>query len=170
MKKSVTPLAAKLVTFETTLSFKNVMTRLDLALNKTGSAHFIPQFKAAKTKEEIDALIKGITGDRAFLYFLEMNHNKWMDIYDPSSTHPAAAVYTIGNPLIAQEILLHDIRAGYNIPPRIMILEKAHETGTAVIYHLPSSVMVLTDDPRLKAAAESLDAKLEEMITEVVSD
>lgn len=93
-----------------------------------------------------------------------------MDIYDPSSTHSAAAVYTIGNPLVAQGILLYDVRAGYNIPPRLMILEKADGIGTNVIYHLPSSVMVLTDDPRLKAAAEDLDAKLEKMITEVLSD
>lgn len=93
-----------------------------------------------------------------------------MDIYDPSSTHSAAVIYTIGNPLVAQGILLYDVRAGYNIPPRLMILEKADGIGTNVIYHLPSSVMVLTDDPRLKAAAEDLDAKLEKMITEVLSD
>lgn len=74
MKKSITPFTAKLVTFDTALSFKDVITRLDLALNKAGSAQFIARFKAATTKDDIEALIKGITGDRNFLY-VPVNHD-----------------------------------------------------------------------------------------------
>jgi hypothetical protein len=68
MKKSITPFTAKLVTFDTTLAFKDVIARLDLAVNKAGSAQFVQKFKAATTKEEIEALVTGITGDRTFLY------------------------------------------------------------------------------------------------------
>lgn len=67
MKKSITPFTAQLVDFDTSLPFKDVIARLDLAVNKVGSAQFIPLFKAATNKSEIEALIKGITGDRNFL-------------------------------------------------------------------------------------------------------
>lgn len=82
---------------------------------------------------------------------------------------PTAAVYTIGNPVIAQSIMQYDMRAGYNIPPRVLVLEKKDGKGTEVIYHLPSSVMALTDNPLLKQAAEGLDDKLDALFTKVTA-
>lgn len=103
-------------------------------------------------------------------YFLEINHAKWLNIYR-NEANPAVVIYTIGNPLIAATIIQHDISAGYNIPPRLMILQKADgNDGTIVIYHLPSSVVDCSDNPALKAALEGLDAKLDEMVSHITSD
>lgn len=77
-------------------------------------------------------------------------------------------VYTIGNPTIAQTMLKWDLRGAYNIPPRLLVLEKP-AGGTIVLYHQPSSVMVFDDNASLKAAAEELDAKLDRMLTRVTS-
>lgn len=76
---------------------------------------------------------------------------------------PSAVVYTIGNPLIAQKIVKHNVFAAYNIPPRVLILEKP-DGGTTVSYYLPSSVMGQLEggeDPNLYAILEDLDNKLE---------
>ena len=103
-------------------------------------------------------------------YFQEVRHDEWLNLYQGEAVHPTAIVYTIGNPLIAQTIMQHDIRAGYMIPPRLMILEKADRTGTLVIYHLPSSVMALTDNPALKAAVQAVDNKLDKLVTSITAD
>jgi uncharacterized protein (DUF302 family) len=84
--------------------------------------------------------------------------------------HPVAVVYTIGNPLIAQTVMQQDIRAGCMVPLRLMILEKANGTGTNVIYHLPSSMMALTNNLDLKAVLQGLDEKLENLVSSVSAD
>jgi uncharacterized protein (DUF302 family) len=84
--------------------------------------------------------------------------------------HPVAVVYTIGNPLIARTIMQHDIRTGYTVPLRLMVLEKVNGTGTNVIYHLPSSVMGLTNHPDLKVVLQELDEKLEKLVSSISAD
>lgn len=116
-----------------------------------------------------DGFTLSLIADTVLRYFVEYNHHKWLDVYFGVDDTPATIVYTIGNPLVAQTILQYDLRAGYNIPPRLLILEKADRTGTNIVYHLPSSVMALNHNPKLKAAAEALDDKLEGMITKVVT-
>ncbi|KAF5388262.1 hypothetical protein D9615_000361 [Tricholomella constricta] len=169
MKKTVTPFTVQLVTFETNLPFEEVIARLDEELNKQGSLQFLSKFRTATTREEIVDLITNITGNNDFLYFLEMNHHKWMNIYEEAH-NPPAVVYTIGNPLTAETILRHDIRTGYNIPPRLMVIERADRSGTSVLYHLPSSLVVGTRNAELEQAILVLDDKLEKMITRVTAD
>jgi hypothetical protein len=99
-------------------------------------------------------------------YFLELNHHRWLSVYEGKS-HPAIVVYTIGNPLIAQTIVKHDTRAALNIPLRLLIVEDPEGRKTRIMYHLPSSVMVLVDDPNIRGAARALDLKLENLLTMV---
>ena len=77
-------------------------------------------------------------------------------------------VYTIGNPLLAQSLMLHDVRAALNVPLRLLVLENPDTGGTKITYHLPSSVLTLTDNPDLRVDAEALDLKLERMLTNVL--
>jgi len=167
MKKTITPFTAQLVTFETTVPVREVIARLDKAVNK--SAQFLSRFKTITSKVEIEELVRGTLGENDFLYFLELNHHRWLTVYE-SRVHPVAAVYTIGNPLIAQNMMQHDIRAGYTVPLRLMILEKANGTGTDVIYHLPSSVMALSSNLDLKVILQELDEKLENLVSNITAD
>ena len=77
-------------------------------------------------------------------------------------------VYTIGNPLLAHSLMLHDVRAALNVPLRLLVLENPDTGGTKITYHLPSSVLTLTDNPDLRVDAEALDLKLERMLTNVL--
>ncbi|KAJ3572473.1 hypothetical protein NP233_g3069 [Leucocoprinus birnbaumii] len=172
---SVTNLNAKLVTFETSLSYTEVVARLDEAVNKQGSAGILAKLKGAKSREEIDEVVNSITGlDNDFLYFLDIRHHPWLNTYYQTTATPSVVLYTIGNPLIAQTILRHDLRAGLHIPPRLLVQEKADRKGTFVMYQLPSSVMVIpgerdgTENEELKKAAEVLDKKFEALAKRVV--
>lgn len=66
-------------------------------------------------------------------------------------------------------MIKYDIRAIYNVPPRVLVSEKTDGTGTSIVYHLPSSVIAITENPDLRAAAKDLDAKLQQMLLKVAS-
>jgi uncharacterized protein (DUF302 family) len=82
---------------------------------------------------------------------------------------PAATMYIFGNPFIAAGIMRYDVRAGLNVPPRLLVMEKEDHSGTRVIYHLPSSILVMGDDAEQKAAAEDLDKKVENLVTKILT-
>jgi uncharacterized protein (DUF302 family) len=101
-------------------------------------------------------------------YFVDLRHHVWLDVYHNTTT-PQVSIYTIGNPLIAQDILKHDLRAGLHIPPRLLVLEKAGDQGTQVMYQLPSSIMALpgNEDEELKEKLAALDKKLEALVAKI---
>ncbi|KAJ7578381.1 hypothetical protein C8J56DRAFT_967800 [Mycena floridula] len=164
MRKTITPFQAKLVTVEYDLPFDVICKRLDRETNKDGGSGIIPTLKNAESKTDVVDGVNKLAEGRDFIQFFQLNHS-WMKHFHHKV--PKTVVYTIGNPLIAETMMKHDLRAAYNIPPRLLVLENEGEDKTSVIYHLPSSVNALGDNAELKAAAMSLDAKLDELLTKV---
>ena len=82
---------------------------------------------------------------------------------------PETQVFTIGNPLIAQTMLQHDLTAGLHIPPKFLVKEGPGGEGTVLLYDLPSSVMAIGKDEELLKAAKVLDGKFESMVRKVLS-
>ncbi len=89
--------------------------------------------------------------------FLTVDHGAWLARI---GLNAKARMYTIGNPLIAQTMLKHDIAAGLNVPVRLMIYEDAANRTTRLVYDLPSSLMIGLQNEMVAAAAKKLDAKL----------
>ena len=89
--------------------------------------------------------------------FLTVDHGAWLARI---GLNAKARMYTIGNPLIAQIMLEHDITAGLNVPVRLMIYEDAASRTTRLAYDLPSSLMSGLQNEKVTAAAKKLDAKL----------
>ena len=79
-------------------------------------------------------------------------------------------MYVFGNPIMAADILQHDINAGLNFPPRLLVLEKAGGAGTRVSYLLPSSIMLINGNAERKATIELLDEKVEKLVVHVLTD
>jgi uncharacterized protein (DUF302 family) len=182
-------LQAQLVQFDTQLPYDDVIARLQSQMiNKDVSTQIITRFREARTQEDVEEIVGDTTRGLDFLYvrvyqfgsrfspmflpnryFGEFKHHKLLDIYRGVDDTPKAVVYTIGNPLIAQTILRHDIRAALEIPPRLLILEKPDRKGTQILYHLPSSVMTLDGNPELVSAVEALDVKLEKLVSTITA-
>jgi uncharacterized protein (DUF302 family) len=79
-------------------------------------------------------------------------------------------LYTIGNPLIGQAILCHDISAALHIPLRLLVREKADGTGTTVEYQLPSSIMLRHGcGEEMRVVVGRLDDTLERFVGGIVS-
>ncbi|KAJ7368245.1 hypothetical protein DFH08DRAFT_830854 [Mycena albidolilacea] len=166
MPKTVTSHTLQIVTFSTTLPFAEVTSRLDKQIGK-GAALMLPGFSGGATsKEELKTNVDSKVGPSGFLYFNEFNHGAWLQLFASS---PRVVVYVLGNPLVAQTMLQYDLRGAYNIPPRLLVLEKADGTGTEVIYHLPSSVIALSDNEKLRVAAQALDSKLEALVESITA-
>lgn len=107
---------------------------------------------------------------REFLdsYFSEIDFGALLQLHTKARP-PRAVVYVIGNPLIAQSILQHSVRAAHNAPLRVLFTETADGAGTEVVYNLPSSVMALDDNEVLRVAAEGLDRKLEGLVERITA-
>lgn len=168
--RSVVQVQAQLVQFDTQLSYDDVIARLrSQMINKDASTPLITRLREAGTQKDVEEIVGDTTHGLDFLYFGELKHHRLLDIYRGVDDTPKAVVYTIGNPLIAQTILRHDIRAALEIPPRLLILEKPDRKGTQILYHLPSSVMTLDGNPELISAVEALDVKLEKLVSTITA-
>jgi hypothetical protein len=63
----------------------------------------------------------------------------------------------------------YDLAGGLSIPPRILILENENASGTQIIYHLCSSVILTYGNQEMLAQVQALDAKLERLIVGVLT-
>jgi uncharacterized protein (DUF302 family) len=110
-----------------------------------------------KSAEEFEASVQSRAGSSGFMRFLTVDHGAWLTRIGLKAR---ARMYTIGNPLIAQTMLKHDIAAGLNVPVRLMIYEDAASRTTRLAYDLPSSLMSGLKNRKVTAAGKKLDAKL----------
>ncbi|KAH9934116.1 TT1751-like protein [Amylocystis lapponica] len=156
MSKVIEQFTTQRTTYETSLPVAVVTARLDEALSKGKvDPTWWKALAKASSREEV-----------------EEEMHKWYGSNDTPETH----LYTFGNPLIAQTMLQHDLRAGFHVPPRLLVLQKADRDGTRVVYILPSSLTVAASvggrlNEELKKAAEVLDKKLEKLVQlEISSD
>jgi uncharacterized protein (DUF302 family) len=99
-------------------------------------------------------------------FFGEIAHSTWLRKYLGREDVPEMRLYTLGNPLIAQTMMRHDVLAGLYVPPRVAVV--ADGEGTLVVFDLPSALIAVGDcKPALKEAVQELDRKLEALVREV---
>ncbi|KAH9929960.1 TT1751-like protein [Amylocystis lapponica] len=165
MSKVIEQFTTQRTTYETSLPVAVVTARLDEALSKGKvDPTWWKALAKASSREEVEEEMHKVNGGKDFTH--------WYGSNDTPETH----LYTFGNPLIAQTMLQHDLRAGFHVPPRLLVLQKADRDGTRVVYILPSSLTVAASvggrlNEELKKAAEVLDKKLEKLVQlEISSD
>ncbi|KDR74823.1 hypothetical protein GALMADRAFT_70227 [Galerina marginata CBS 339.88] len=171
MPKTVTPFTTKLVEFDTTVPFAEVVARLEVEVNKAGSQDIVAKLVKAESQDEWKSLVTERTAGTGFLYFMEIPHYKFLKMAD-GVERPGMVVYAFGNPFTGVAVLKHNPLAAYSIPPRLLILEKSDGTGTVVSYHLPSTVMGVPagdNDPSLQAVLEILDKKIEKLAAKITA-
>lgn len=75
----------------------------------------------------------------------------------------------LGNPLLAIDLLGHDLAAGLFMPADLLLVEGADHRSCSVIYLQPSSLMLLAAHPGLRDTALALDAKLAALVAAVTA-
>lgn len=95
-------------------------------------------------------------GSSEFMLMHLIDHGEWLQT---AGINRKALRAILGNPLIAITMLRHDLTAGLFAPVELLILEE-DDNRSSLTYVRPSSLMVVNDNPPLRAAALVLDEKL----------
>jgi uncharacterized protein (DUF302 family) len=104
-------------------------------------------------------------GSSEFMLMHLIDHGEWLQT---AGINRKALRAILGNPLIAITMLRHDLTAGLFAPVELLLLEEDHNRSS-LTYIKPSSLMVVDDNPPLRAAALALDEKLAALVAKVAA-
>jgi uncharacterized protein (DUF302 family) len=116
--------------------------------------------RAASGREDFEREVeRRFVGKSGFMKFGEIDHGSWLGMY---GIHGRTVRWIFGNPLIAVTMIRYDVTAGLFAPVEMLVTEAGD--GATLTYLLPSSVVVIEDNPPLRAAAEALDKKVAALV------
>ncbi|CAK5268088.1 unnamed protein product [Mycena citricolor] len=161
--RTITPHTMQLVQVTTPVPYDEVTSRLYALLGPLNSADVL---LGATSVADLQARVGAVLGSSGFMHFIEFDHGAWHQLFYSTPT-PRFKIYVIGNPFIAETMVQYDLRAGYNVPPRLMILEDGN--GTKIVHHLLSSVIDMSGPASLMTAAMVLDAKFEAVVNNITA-
>jgi uncharacterized protein (DUF302 family) len=95
-------------------------------------------------------------GASEFMLMHLIDHGEWLET---AGINRKALRAILGNPLLSITMLRHDLTAGLFAPVELLLLEE-DDNRSSLTYLKPSSLMVVDDNPPLRAAALTLDEKL----------
>ena len=143
-------------------TFDDVLASLRALVGNTTIQKVVSHGANGATREQFEKSVREHEGESGFMLFQEVDHGMWLQAY---GIKRKVLRWILGNPLIAITMLQHDIRAGLFAPVEFMLTENEGGQGCTVIYDLPSSLMVIEENPRLLEAAQALDKKLAALIS-----
>ena len=151
------------VTFKTDLlyrdliiAFENQLGRYDHAI---GEQLVRDQVSWAETEKTIGAM----KGPHGMMIFFRVDLGLSASL---KGERRECTLYLIGNPLIATEIIAHDMRAGLLVPFGVQVYS---EGGTGIIsYNRPSSTLGTLENAEIDKIGKGLDEKIEVAIAAMV--
>ncbi|MGA7524892.1 MAG: DUF302 domain-containing protein [Acidobacteriaceae bacterium] len=143
--------------FSSQRTFDVVVAAFEVAIGPGDGKTFQSIVDQATSANTFADRIRAAEGSSGFILFLKVEHSPWLARVGIGGR---ATVYTIGNPLIAQTMIRHNIEVGLNVPVRLLIYEDAATKTGRIGYDLPSSLMDRLKNEQITAAAKLLDDKL----------
>ena len=104
-------------------------------------------------------------GSSEFMLMHLIDHGEWLQT---AGINRKALRAILGNPLISITMLRHDLTAALFAPVELLLLEE-DDNRSSVTYVKPSSIMVIDDNPPLRAAARELDEKLGALVARLAA-
>jgi uncharacterized protein (DUF302 family) len=153
------------VQYQTTRSFDEVLASLRKHVGHTTVSEVNQQGAGGATREEFEQRVEAFAGDSDFMLFLEVKHSEWLRIF---GINRKVIRWVFGNPIIAYTMIRHDITAGLFAPVELLLYENESGVGSTILYDLPSSLMILDENPPLLEAAKALDQKLADLIAQII--
>jgi len=114
--------------------------------------------RKAVSIEDFEFSTRNLIPESGFVIFDEIDHGAWLQRFGLGLK---SLRWIFGNPIIAQTMIRHDATAGLFVPVELLFTELPDSKGCAIAYVVPSSLMMIDDNPPLAAAASRLDRKLE---------
>ena len=117
--------------------------------------------KAGRSQRDIQAEVLKHQGPLGLLLFGSLDHGAGATL---GGKPEKAKQYVVGNPFIAQQMTIHDIRAGLYAPLRMYVYALGPKE-TAIDYDLPSSLFGQFGNEQVAPVAKSLDEKMQTLVT-----
>ena len=156
------PFTGVRIEVSTSVGFDEVLARLRASMGRVNAAEIV---RLAQTDISEADFVRTVTekyeGESGFMLFAEIDHGGWLPKF---GIERRTMRWILGNPLIAVTMIRHDITAGLFAPVEILVTEAGDGQGTTITYLRPSSLMVIGNNPPLRAAASLLDAKFDALI------
>jgi uncharacterized protein (DUF302 family) len=150
----------------TTAGFDEVIKRLGDNMGRTSIPEIVEIAQKPISEAEYRRIIQeSFVGKSGLMIFYEIDHGGWLSKF---GLNRRVVRWIVGNPLVAITMIRHDITAGLFAPVEILVTEAENDSGTAITYVRPSSLMVIDENKPLMEAAVQLDKKVEELIKSVV--
>ena len=155
---STKPFQGLRIEVDSLVSFDEVLSRLRRLMGDARVPEVVALAKVAMNEAEFAQKVEErFVGESGFTLFHEIDHGGWLPRF---GIKRRSVRWILGNPLIAITMIRHDITAGLFAPVEILVTEKEGGPGTTITYVLPSSLMVIEENPPLLEAAKALDEKL----------
>lgn len=168
-KFSVHPFHGKRVRAESSRPYHDVLERLRELVPKAMPMDAFPgamERAGGLNVANFERVVRSQVGESGFMLFQEIDHSEWLPLY---GLERKAIRLILGNPMVAITMLRHDLEAGLFAPVELLLCDAKQGHGSTVIYDLPSSLMVIDQNPPLLEAARGLDAKLEALVRNATS-
>ncbi len=153
------------IEYQTARSFDEVLSSLREHVGQTSIREVDQQSADGATREEFEARVEALAGDSGFILFLEVIHSEWLPAF---GIHQRVIRWVFGNPVIAYTMIRHDITAALFAPVELLLYENESGAGSTILYDLPSSLMVLEENPPLLEAAKALDQKIADLMAQII--
>jgi uncharacterized protein (DUF302 family) len=155
------PFNGQRIVVSTRIGFDALRGRLRAHMGSLPLAELSALAGRAPDRGAYEAEVRRRAGPSGFLLFAEIDHGAWLGKFD---IRRRTVRWIFGNPLIAQTMIRHDITAGLFAPVEMLITEDEDGSGTTITYVRPSTLMAISENPPLEAAAKALDGQIQALI------
>lgn len=142
--------------FRSNRSFDEVVQTFERVTGDIEDGAFTRELTQSRDLDDFQTRMHSREGDSGFMRFLVLDHGDWLKLY---GIETRSRLYIVGNPLIADTMLKHDLGVALNVPVRVLIYE-TKDGEVRLGYDQPSCLMSRLNNAEVTAAAERLDAKL----------
>lgn len=163
-KRATRTVQVQRVHYKTSRSFEQVLADLRKLVGDASRGQVNQRASHPATREDFERDMNTLSGESGFMLFFEVDHGNWLPIY---GIHRKVRRWIFGNPAVAYTMIRHDITAGLFAPVELLLFENETGDGSTIVYDLPSSLMVVDDNPALLDAARALDRKITELVERV---
>ena len=154
------------VLVDTPVPFTTVLDRLRALMGRASIPDLVALAGERITEGEFARRVnERYVGQSDFMLFAEIDHGGWISVF---GINRRTLRLILGNPLIAITMIRQDLTAGLFAPVEILVTEHENGQGTDIVYILPSSLILIEENPRLRTAAEALDTKLASLVASAV--
>ena len=154
------------VLVDTPVPFTTVLDRLRALMGRASIPDLVALAGEGISEAEFAKRVnERYVGKSDFMLFAEIDHGGWISVF---GINRRTLRLILGNPLIAITMIRQDLTAGLFAPVEILVTEQEDGQGTDIVYVLPSSLILIEENPRLRTAGEALDAKVASLVASSV--